>query len=128
VGQKIRTTIPSQDGRPLSSSSPTTLRIVLTTLGDTDARALARTLVEERLAACVNILSPMTSVYRWKGQVEEEVEQQLVIKTSVGALDALQARLLVLHPYETPELIVLEACGAAAYSAWLEESTRRSSG
>ena len=112
-----------------SSSPPDSIRIVLTTLGrDADAGILARTLVEERLAACVNILPAMTSVYRWKGQVEEEAEQQLVIKTSVGALDALKARLLALHPYETPELLVLAADGAEAYSAWLEESTTRPSG
>jgi periplasmic divalent cation tolerance protein len=108
----------------VSSTSPATIRIVLTTLdAATDARLLARTLVAERLAACVNILPPMVSVYRWKGEVQEESEQQLVIKTSEGTLEALKARLVALHPYETPELIVLAADGAAAYADWVREAT-----
>lgn len=98
--------------------------IVLTTLGaDADAEALARTLVEERLAACVNVLPPMTSVYRWKEQVEHEREQQLVIKTTGDRLPALRAWLLAHHPYETPELLVLQAAGSDAYLRWLGEST-----
>ena len=112
----------------MSSASPATIRIVLTTVGgDADARVLARTLVEERLAACVNILAPMTSVYRWKGQVEQEAEQQLVIKTSEDALSALKARLLALHPYDTPELLVLNADGGEAYREWLEGATSAAS-
>jgi periplasmic divalent cation tolerance protein len=97
--------------------------IVLTTLGaDADATALARTLVDEHLAACVNVLPSMRSVYRWKGKVEEEREQQLLIKTSAARLDALKVRLAALHPYETPELLVLDAAGSEAYLAWLDES------
>ena len=108
----------------MSSSEETQVVLVLTTIGaDADAAAFARTLVGEQLAACVSILPAMRSVYRWKGQVEEETEQQLVIKTSQGRLGALKARLLVLHPYETPELIVLEAAGSDAYLRWLREST-----
>ena len=62
-----------------------TVSIVLTTLGaDADAAAIARTLIEERLAACVNILPPMTSIYRWQGKVEQDREQQMVIKTASG--------------------------------------------
>lgn len=97
--------------------------IVLTTLGaDADAAALARTLVEERLAACVNVLPAMTSVYRWKGQLEQDREQQLVIKTTAARVAALEARLRTLHPYELPELLVLGAAAGAAYGAWLGES------
>ena len=97
--------------------------IVLTTLGvDTDAPALARTLVEERLAACVNVLPAMRSFYRWQGAVADEREQQLVIKTTSGVLEALKARLLELHPYDTPELLVVEAGGSDAYLRWLGES------
>lgn len=97
--------------------------LVLTTLGaDTDASVLARALVEERLAACVNVLPPMRSFYRWKGAVEDEREQQLLIKTTPEALEALTARLLELHPYETPELLVLDAGGSDAYLRWLGES------
>ncbi len=105
---------------------PVTPAIVLTTLGaGTDAAALARALVDERLAACVNVLPAMTSVYRWKGAVETEREQQLVIKTTRGKLPALEARLRTLHPYELPEFLVLDAAGSAEYSAWIEENTSK---
>jgi periplasmic divalent cation tolerance protein len=97
---------------------------VLTTIGaDADAAALARTLVDERLAACVNVLPAMTSVYRWKGQVESDREQQIVIKTDARRLTALEARLRELHPYELPEFLVVAAAGgSAAYLAWVRDS------
>jgi periplasmic divalent cation tolerance protein len=108
----------------VSATDPSTLVVVLTTLGaDADAAAIARTLVEERLVACVNVLPPMTSLYRWKGRVEEDREQQLVMKTSRAAVPALQTRLGALHPYELPEFIVIEAADASrAYRGWVEES------
>ena len=78
---------------------------MLTTLtAGADAAALARTLVADRLAACVNILPVMASIYRWQGGVEEEREQQLVIKTGGDRVAALAARLGALHPYEVPEI------------------------
>jgi periplasmic divalent cation tolerance protein len=99
--------------------------IVLTTLGaDADAATIARTLIAERLAACVNILPPMTSVYRWQGKVEQDREQQIVIKTAQGRVPALQARLRQLHPYELPEFLVLDATASDAYFAWVGESAR----
>jgi periplasmic divalent cation tolerance protein len=99
--------------------------IVLTTLGaDADAAAIACTLVDERLAACVNILPPMTSVYRWQGKVEQDREQQMVIKTASDRVADLHARLRQLHPYELPEFLVLEATGSDAYLAWVGESAR----
>jgi periplasmic divalent cation tolerance protein len=99
--------------------------LVLTTLAaEADGAALARTLVEERLAACVNVLAPMTSVYRWKNAVEQEREQQLVIKTTASAVSALRARLHELHPYEVPEFLVLDATGSDAYLAWIRDNTR----
>ena len=98
--------------------------IVLTTLAaDADAGTLARTLVAERLAACVNVLPVMASVYRWQGQVEEAREQQLVIKTTADRVPALAARLGELHPYELPEFLVLSAAeGSDAYLRWIRES------
>jgi periplasmic divalent cation tolerance protein len=100
--------------------NPDPLAIVLTTLGaDAEAGTIARTLVEERLAACVNVLPPMISTYRWKDVVEQEREQQLVIKTSRVRVAALHARLVELHPYELPEFVVLEASGSAAYVRWV---------
>ena len=99
--------------------------LVLTTLGaDGDPETLARTLVEEQLAACVNVLPVMTSVYRWKGKVEQEPERQLIIKTSASGVAALEARLRELHPYDLPEFVVLDATASAAYAAWVEENTR----
>jgi periplasmic divalent cation tolerance protein len=103
--------------------------IVLTTLAaDTDASSLARTLVDERLAACVNVLAPMTSFYRWKGTIEQEREQQLVIKTTSTRVAALQARLRDLHPYELPEFLVIRASsGSDAYLQWVGENTAAAS-
>jgi periplasmic divalent cation tolerance protein len=99
--------------------------VVLTTLGAvTDAVDLARTLVEEGLAACVNVLPPMQSVYRWKGAVEADTEQQLVIKTTSARVAALEARLRALHPYELPEFLVLTADGSVRYLQWITESVQ----
>jgi periplasmic divalent cation tolerance protein len=108
----------------VSSAATSGVAIVLTTLGaDADAAALGRTLVDERLAACVNVLPVMTSIYRWHGQVEQEREQQLVIKTAGDRLPALEARLRELHPYELPEFVVLTAAGGSdAYLAWVRDS------
>jgi periplasmic divalent cation tolerance protein len=99
--------------------------VVLTTLSaDADAAQLARTLVEERLAACVNVLPAMRSIYRWKGAIEEDGEQQLVIKTAPDRLATLEARLRQLHPYELPEFVVLDARASEAYAGWVGESSR----
>ena len=109
----------------MTNTSASTVSIVLTTLGaDADAAAIARTLIDERLAACVNILPPMTSVYRWQGKVEQDREQQMVIKTASGRVADLQVRLRQLHPYELPEFLVLDATGSEAYLAWVGESAR----
>jgi len=94
--------------------------IVLTTLGTgADADGLARTLVDEGLAACVNILPVMRSVYRWQGAVHHDDERQLVIKTTAGRLEALAARIAALHPYELPEWLVISAEASGPYSKWL---------
>ena len=99
--------------------------IVLTTVGAAfDVASLARTLVDEHLAACVNVLPPMQSIYRWQGQVHVDDERQLVIKTSSDRLEALQLRLTALHPYELPEFLVVEvARGSQAYLEWLGAAT-----
>jgi periplasmic divalent cation tolerance protein len=97
----------------------------LTTVGaDADAVELARTLVEEGLAACVNVLPPMRSAYRWKGAVEVATEQQLVIKTTSASVAALETRLRALHPYDLPEFLVLTADGSARYLQWITESVQ----
>ncbi len=100
--------------------------LVMTTLPDeADAVTFAHTLVESRLAACVNLLAGMESVYRWEGAVERERERQLVIKTTRGRLAALWERVRELHPYDVPEFIVLPIVdGNDAYLRWVGESTR----
>jgi periplasmic divalent cation tolerance protein len=85
---------------------------------------LARTLVEERLAACVSILPAMTSVYRWKDGIEQESEHQVVMKTTRERVPALWARLRELHPYDVPEFIVIPIVdGNEVYLQWIAEST-----
>lgn len=95
--------------------------LVLTTTGaEFDARALAHALVEMRLAACVNIVERIHSVYRWEGRVQDDAEQLLVIKTSDGQVDALREALFARHPYDVPEFVVLPVQATSdAYGAWL---------
>ena len=99
--------------------------LVLSTLpADADAAAFARALVEDRLAACVNMLPVMESVFRWEGRVDCETERQIVIKTLRARVPALWERVRALHPYAVPEFIVLPIVdGNAAYLNWLAEST-----
>jgi periplasmic divalent cation tolerance protein len=95
--------------------------VVMTTLGSSsDAARIARHLVEGRLAACVQILPPMTSVYPWEGRVEEASEWLLLIKTLWVSYPALEAALREIHPYQIPEIIVLPiVAGLPAYLDWL---------
>ena len=104
--------------------------VVLTTLPvDADGPAFGRALVEERLAACVNLLAAMESIYRWEGQIERENERQVIIKTSRDRVAALWDRVRELHPYEVPEFLVLPiADGNEAYLRWVGEATRASAG
>ena len=95
--------------------------VVLTTVGaDHDANDLATDLVEKRLAACVNIVPRIESVYRWRGNVERDDEQLLIIKTVSERLPALKDALFARHPYEVPELVVVEMDDIGdAYRDWL---------
>src|SRR4051794_6194523 len=100
------------------------LILILTTMPDDDrARDLARTLVDERLAACVNVLPSMTSTYRWKEAIEVGTERQVVIKTTRARLAALEARLRALHPYELPEFVVVDAAASDTYDSWVRGAT-----
>lgn len=92
---------------------------------DATAAAIARVLVEERLAACVNRVSGVASTYRWQGAIRDEGEILLLIKTTRERFDALRARLIALHPYEVPELVAFEiAAGHAPYLDWLRAESR----
>lgn len=99
--------------------------MVWTTIGSsTDGHKLASLLVGERLAACVNVLSEMDSVYRWNGKIESDRERQVIMKTTTGRIAALQARLHELHDYDVPEFVVVPILGGSdAYLRWIREST-----
>ena len=99
--------------------------IVLITAPDVhEAKLIANALVEERLAACVNIIHGVESVYRWEGQVTRDSEQLLVVKTVVERLSGLEARVKELHSYSTPEIVAFSIeRGSAAYLKWLRDST-----
>ena len=98
------------------------LVVALTTLpADFDAKSLAQDLVVSGLAACVNVLPPMVSVYIWEGAPQVDDEQQLVMKTTTDAVDALWEVLRRRHPYDTPEFLVLPVVdGSDDYLAWVE--------
>jgi periplasmic divalent cation tolerance protein len=99
--------------------------LVLTNLPDAaSAASLARELVERQLAACVNILAPCTSVYRWQGRVETVLETPLLIKTSDPALNKVQQFIRDHHPYELPEIVVLDIDnGLPEYLSWIARET-----
>jgi periplasmic divalent cation tolerance protein len=101
--------------------------VVFSTFPTADKAAeVARTLVSEQLAACVNLLGPVRSIYRWRGEISDDSETLAVIKTTAERFDAMKARLVELHPYEVAEVIAVPACaGHAPYLAWVEAETRR---
>jgi periplasmic divalent cation tolerance protein len=101
-------------------------RLVLTTCGSIEeARTIAHALVDRHLAACVNIVSQIESVYRWQGEVETSNEWLLIIKTTAAAFDSLRQTLQALHSYELPECIQIAVeTGNAAYLDWIGESVR----
>jgi periplasmic divalent cation tolerance protein len=91
-----------------------------------EARLVGRRLVEERLAACVNILAPCGSIYRWKGGIEEAREVPALFKTKAGRADALIARLAELHSYDVPAAVVWPIAGAhPAYAEWVGSETAK---
>ena len=99
-------------------------RIVLTTAGsEEEARKIARHLVESRIAACVNIVPQVSSIYRWQGKVEETREWLLVIKTTAAAFEEVRQAITKLHSYDLPECVCLNVeDGAPNYLQWIAES------
>lgn len=94
--------------------------VLVTAPPDGPATQLARQLVEERLAACVNLVGPIRSIYRWDGAVCDDAEQLLVIKTRRALFERLAARVVELHPYDVPEVIALPIdAGLPAYLGWI---------
>ncbi len=101
-------------------------RLVLSTAGSREeAQRIAHALLDRRLAACVNLLGPIESIYRWKGQVEEAPEWLLLIKTSAAGFAALRDAIRELHSYELPECISVDiAEGSSEYLSWLGEQIK----
>ncbi|MET0342442.1 MAG: divalent-cation tolerance protein CutA [Polyangiales bacterium] len=103
----------------------TEVRVVLCTVPSRDiADRLARTLLEEKLVACVNVLPSVRAIYRWQGAIEEADELLLVLKTARDRSEALEARIRALHPYDVPEVLGLDAAASAPYLAWVVAETR----
>jgi len=100
--------------------------VVLVTAPDAEAAArIARTLVEEGLAACGNVVPGLRSIYRWEGKLCDEPEALLILKTVRGRYAALEARVRALHPYSCPEVLALPvAAGSEAYRRWVEDAVR----
>jgi periplasmic divalent cation tolerance protein len=98
--------------------------LVLSTFGSAEeARRVGRTLVEEHLAACVNLLPPVESIYRWKGEIETATETLALMKTTEDQYWLFEARLKELHSYEVPEIVAFRASsGLPAYLRWVDES------
>jgi periplasmic divalent cation tolerance protein len=105
----------------------TNVIVILTTCAsEEEAVKIARALVEESLAACVNVVSPVRSIYRWEGKIWDEKEWLLIIKTGRERFEQLESKIKSLHSYSVPEIICLPVVeGSFAYLEWLEEMTRR---
>ncbi|NMO22189.1 divalent-cation tolerance protein CutA [Pyxidicoccus fallax] len=101
--------------------------LVLVTAPSADKAAeLARTLVEEQLAACGNIVPGLRSIYRWQGQIHDDAEVLLILKTRAALFEPLRARVVELHPYQVPEVLRVDiAEGHAPYLAWVLENSRQ---
>ena len=100
------------------------LVVFVTSGSEEEALKIAHALVEERLAACVNLVSPIRSIYRWEGKICDEKEWLLVIKTHMARFDDLEKRVKALHSYSVPEIIALPIItGSSSYLNWLEEMT-----
>ncbi len=119
---------PRDSPRPVEIEPPDSVVLAISNAPDAHtAQTLARVLVDERLAACVNVFAPCVSIYRWQGAIEEASEVPMLIKTSRRRWVALEARLRELHPYEVPELIALSpAAVSPAYTSWVLGQVRRS--
>jgi len=104
---------------------PDTIVVLITVPSQDVGGAIARAVVEEHLAACVNLVPGITSIFRWDGKVQTETEALLIVKTRPALFGDLAARVRTLHPYTVPEIIALPlAAGNQAYLDWVRESVR----
>jgi periplasmic divalent cation tolerance protein len=113
-----------------SPDHPADFVVVLMTAPDAEvAGRIANTLVDEKLVACVNILSGLRSIYRWENKLCDESEVLCLMKTRLNLFPALRDRIATLHPYQVPEIIALPlAAGSALYLAWVRQSTSQPDG
>lgn len=110
---------------PMDAASEEAIAVFMTAAHREEAARLAEMLVEKRLAACVQILPEMESVYRWQGKVERQREVLLIAKTTRSRFEELETEVRVLHSYETPEIVALPlAAGSSPYLEWLKTSVR----
>ncbi len=104
-------------------SAPPAVRMVFVTAASSAAPELARRIVEGRLAACVNIVPGVRSIYRWQGTIEDEAEALLILKVPEAGSEDLPARIAELHPYDLPEVLMLDVdAGLPEYLSWVSES------
>ena len=107
-------------------SPPEFVVVLVTTSSAEEGARLGRALVEERLAACANVIGPIRSIYRWEGAVEEADEHLVVLKARGADVSALETRVRALHSYDVPEVLALPVtAGSAPYLAWLAGATER---
>jgi periplasmic divalent cation tolerance protein len=105
------------------------ISVYVTAAGRAQAESIGRTLVEERLAACANVLDGLTSIYRWEGAIQHDAEALLILKTRAALLGPVEARVRELHPYELPCVVAWPiAGGSAAYLDWIAAETADPSG
>ena len=103
---------------------PDSLMVFVTCGSEEEALKIAHALVEERVAACVNLVSPIRSIYRWEGKVWDENEWLLIIKTQIARFNDIETRVTALHSYSVPEIIALPIIkGSSSYLHWLKEMT-----
>ena len=108
-----------------AETRPDELLLVQTTVNEAaQAETIGKLLVEENLCACAQVGGPVSSIYRWRGRVENEREYLLTAKTTRARYAELRARLLQVHPYELPEIVAVAVCADAAYAGWVREQCR----
>ncbi|MHC4176414.1 MAG: divalent-cation tolerance protein CutA [Planctomycetota bacterium] len=101
------------------------IQVVTTTEHEEEAQAIARALVDQRLAACVQVLGPITSTYRWEGKLETSREWQCWAKSRRELFEQIEGAIRRLHPYQVPEILAVEIlAGSRSYLAWLDEEVR----
>jgi periplasmic divalent cation tolerance protein len=108
----------------MAAAKESDIVVFVTTSTEDNAAAIGRALVEERLAACANLVGPIRSIYRWQDLVEDGAELLLIIKTRSNLFPELETRIKELHPYEVPEIVAVNIeQGSAPYLDWLHDST-----